>query len=154
MSAKCRLVGFLEANGAGGAEHIYLEYLSALQERGWDVRVIAGGDPNPHLLPKWRLWGPDLEIESVKWASRNAYRFPVIVPSIDPWKVGGLKKRLKALDPDLVLVNQPGPDDAQGAVRASAALRPKVPISALRRLAGEPSFPAALECCIMDSLNI
>lgn len=129
-----RIAAFLE-KGVGGAEKIFLEYTDALSRTGCTVYTIVGGELDADTLAKWQAWVPQREYLTVPFHRRNEYLIPVIVPSLD-WRCNSkLAGLLSGLKPDLIIVNQPGPDDAQGALRVATACRPEVPVIAFVHIA-------------------
>ena len=122
-----RVVFFME-QGVGGAERVALEYASWLAGHGWQVDVVAGGTLDERARKIWREWGGGLSVTEISWRRRTEYRFPVILPSLDSEQNGRLASLLRGIRPDVVVVNQPGPDSAQGAIRAATNALPEAAI--------------------------
>ena len=95
------------------------------------MNVILGGSPTPRQEAQLKPWCPGVDFTRLPWRSRTEYRFPVVLPSLDRPQNRSLRSVLERLRPDVVVINQPGPDAAQGAIRAAAALRPAVPVACL-----------------------
>ncbi|MBN1810014.1 MAG: glycosyltransferase family 4 protein [Planctomycetes bacterium] len=129
-----KLAAFMEVRGAGGATQIFLRYLAHLAGLGWDVTLLVGGRLSPELERTWRFWAGDLRMETIPWRIRSDYLFPVILPSLDFRFTRRLRRRFEQLAPDVILINQPGPDDAQGALRAAATVGGRPPVAVLVQL--------------------
>jgi len=137
--AAMSVVFFLE-QAVGGAERVALEYASWLAGRGWRVDVVAGGTLDDRARKAWREWGGGLSATEISWRGRTEYRFPVILPSLDGGQNSGLERVIRDIRPDIVVINQPGPDSAQGAIRAALSIPggprvvPLVHLAAARQL--------------------
>ena len=125
------IAAFCESPGVGGAKRILLEYLSYLKKRGWSVRLLFGGVLPAEAERKLRVWAPDLDFRSVTWRTREEYVIPIGLQILDRRNIKGLKAAFEECKPDLVLLNQPGPDNLQGAIEAAYRIRPRIPVVAL-----------------------
>jgi len=114
---------------------VALEYASWLARRGWQVEVIAGGTRDDRTRDAWREWARGLSATEISWRRRTEYRFPVILPSLDAGQNSGLQRMLRDVRPEVVVINQPGPDSAQGAIRAALSVPDKPLVVPLVHLA-------------------
>jgi glycosyltransferase involved in cell wall biosynthesis len=124
-----RLVAFFEIGGGGigGAEKVFVQYLDKLcRESNWYVSVLVGGKLSATIQSRLRLWAPNLELQEVPWRKRSKLFFSFALPIVDWWHVWNLYRKFHSYYPDIILVNQPSPEDAQGALRAAFSIPAKL----------------------------
>ena len=134
MQEPKRIVGFFEA-AVGGAERVFLQYMSQLAASGRAVHVVVGGVPSVGERSTLEQWMSLNGLHRIAWRKRRDYAIPVVLPSLDFTQIKSLNTTFRDLNPDMVIINQPGPDDAQAAISAATSHGLRAPVLCFVHLA-------------------